>query len=73
MRMFSVLVNSGADPTLEDHRGHNAQYYMDHQEEIVIPEWTNRYLPVTINLDLDNYTLLESTHYLLALRGGERG
>ena len=43
MRMFSVLVNSGADPTLEDCRGHNAQYYMDNQSEIVIPEWTNRW------------------------------
>ena len=41
--MFSVLVNSGADPTLEDCRGHNAQYYMDNQNEIVIPEWTNRW------------------------------
>ena len=41
--MFSVLVNSGADPTLEDCRGHNAQYYMDNQSEIVIPEWTNRW------------------------------
>ena len=43
MRMFSVLVNSGGDPTLEDNMGHNAQYYMDNQTEIVIPEWTNRW------------------------------
>ena len=43
MRMFSVLVNSGADPTLEDSAGHNAQYYMDNQSEVVIPEWTNRW------------------------------
>lgn len=43
MRLFSVLVNAGADPTLEDNRGHNSQYYIDHQNEIVIPEWTNRW------------------------------
>ena len=43
MRMFSVLVNAGADPNLEDARGHNSQYYMDHQEEILIPDWVNRW------------------------------
>lgn len=43
MRLFSVLVNQGADPSLEDGRGHNPQYYMDHPEEILIPEWTNKW------------------------------
>ena len=43
MRIFSVLVNGGADPNAEDGRGHNPQYYMDHPDEIIIPAWTNKW------------------------------
>ena len=43
MRLFSVLVNAGADATAEDGRGHNAQYYMDNQGEVTIPEWSKKW------------------------------
>ena len=43
MRLFSVLVNNGADPSVEDARGHNPQYYIDHHSEIIIPEWSNKW------------------------------
>ena len=43
MRLYSVLINHGADPAAEDARGHNPQYYIDHTDEITIPEWSNRW------------------------------
>ena len=43
MRLYSVLINHGADPSAEDSRGHNPQYYIDHVDEILIPEWSNKW------------------------------
>ena len=43
MRLYSVLINHGADPSAEDARGHNPQYYIDHGDEILIPEWSNKW------------------------------
>jgi len=37
--MHSVLVNAGADPSIEDNMQHTSQYYNDHSDEINIPEW----------------------------------
>ena len=43
MRLFAVLVNAGADPTIEDNRTHNPQYYVDHQNEIAQPSWSKKW------------------------------
>ena len=43
MRLFSVLVNNGADPSVEDVHGHEVKYYIDHADEIIIPEWSNKW------------------------------
>lgn len=48
MRLFSVLVNAGVDPNAEDGFGHNAQYYVDHSNEVVIPEWQAKWSNIAL-------------------------
>eukprot|EP00095_Tigriopus_kingsejongensis_P008483 maker-scaffold18_size714446-snap-gene-5.16 protein:Tk08483 transcript:maker-scaffold18_size714446-snap-gene-5.16-mRNA-1 annotation:"hypothetical protein X777_10637" len=37
--LHSLLVNSGSDPNSEDNKGKIVQYYMEHKDEISIPDW----------------------------------
>ncbi len=48
MRIMSLLVNAGMEAQTEDNHGKTVQYYMDHTEEIIIPQWQAKWTNIAL-------------------------